>query len=226
MLDLEWFRTLAAVPGVQWSPPDQVAVEPAWAEARPVVEELGGDERNYTFVEWVDEGGKRLPDEMGYGSPAQAVASRVYESENTAEVLRMISTALSLPGTRRDYFDAIDRATAALSRLDDENPTRGTWIEYFCRLAISLLRAGVEKTLIPFGTEPHERGRYLSAAARPYQTLVALYQREGFLREAAAVFAELEQLPSEARERSYPQAEPKQLLAALDELAREQGLQQ
>jgi len=199
MPELEWFRRFGEIPGIAWEPPVQVDVDPRWAAARPVVETFPDEDRTFIVVSWRDPQGNPFADEFSFGSPADVAGRAIRESGGIVEVLTSLSRSLSLPGTRRDYFDAIEHAISALSRIDDEDPARPAWIERLAWLAVSLLRTGVEATLMPAEAGLAERDRHVAAAGMPYATLIRLYLREGFLREAAAVYRELEQLPEEAR---------------------------
>lgn len=223
MADLEWFASFSAIPGIEWQRPSEVAVGPPWSTARPVVEALGGGESDFTLVRWVDEHGDPLPD-GSYWSPAEIAGRSAWQARSTSEVVRAAVTALSLPGTRRDYFDALEHATSALWPIDDEDPHRASWIEHFAWLGIALLRVDLEHAVIPPFTDPKARTAYLAAAAQPYWTLIRLYQREGFLREAAAVFVELGRLPEAARERAHVADDPQEVIVALEELRDAEGL--
>lgn len=219
MPSFEWFRQLADVPGIVWQPPVAVDLDPHWTGAQPLIPAVEEADADYTFVTWIDASGNRLTDQMVFASPAEAVSRQIEEGETTLAVLTALSACLSLPGTRRDYFDALERGSSRLARLDDEDPTRMAWVEALLWLAVSLLRTGLEETLVPFDAKVEERSVYLSAAASPYRTLVWLYQQEGFLKEAAAVIGELEQLPAGVGQRQVDaESDPREAIAALEEL--------
>lgn len=217
MPELEWFKRLSEIPAISWESPVEVQVDPVWAAARPEVKTYLDADDPFTVVRWRDAQGDPFADEFTRGSPAATAGSAIRESGGTLEVLTVLSTSLALPGTRRDYFDAIEQATSVLSRIDDEDPGRPAWMESLAWLAVSLLRTGVEETLMPAGTGFAQRDNYIASAGAPYGTLIRLYLREGFLHEAAAVHEELKRLPEEARRWSQD-LDPKELMGALREL--------
>jgi hypothetical protein len=213
MPDFEWFRAFGEVPGINWASPVAVSVRPPLTTARPVVER----EPDFTFVRWVDEQGQRLPDRFGFGSPASTLGHADLDQETTVAVVTRATNALSLPGTRGDYFQVIESTMFDLWRLDDGDPTRNGWLEHVAWLGVELLRAGIEQAVVPVNAPPERRQDYLKMAARPYSTLVDLYRRDGYLREAASVYAEFEALPIE--EHRDQAKNPREAIAALEELA-------
>jgi hypothetical protein len=216
MSEIEWFKRFSEIPEISWEPPVGIEVDPRWSAARPVVETIESDERTLTIVSWRDPDGNPFADDFTFGSPAHTAGYAVREGSGTLEVLTIVSTSLSLPGTRRDYYDAMDQAISALFQIDDDDPTRIAWIESLAWLAVSLLRTGLEETLMPAQKEFAQRPIY-GRAAMPYITLLRLYLREGFLREAAAVYDELRKLPQEARR--WPEdLDPHKVMARLREL--------
>jgi len=217
MPELEWFKRLNEIPGISWEPPVEVEVDPTWAAASPMVETYRDADHPFTIVSWRDAQGNPLADEFTFGSPAEAAGRAIREGGGTLEVLTALSRSLAVPGTRRDYFEAIEQATSVLSRIDDEDPGRPAWIESLAWLAVSLLRTGVEETLMPAGTGFAQRDSYIASAGMSYGTLIRLYLREGFLHEAAAVYEELKQLPDEARRWSRD-LDPNGVMGALREL--------
>lgn len=217
MPELEWFMQLSEIPAMSWESPVEVEVDPAWAAARPEVKTYRDADDPFTVVSWRNAQGNTFADEFTLGSPAATAGRAIREGGGTLEVLTVLSRSLALPGTRRDYFDAIEQATAVLSRIDDEDPGRPAWIERLAWLAVSLLRTGVEETLLPAGTGFAQRDNYIASAGIPYGILMRLYLREGFLHEAAALYEELKQLPEEARRWSQD-LDPKELMGALREL--------
>lgn len=202
-----------------WEPPIEVEVDPSWSAARPVVETFEDDDGMVTFVRWRDSQGNPFSDESAFGSPAKTASYAIPQSGGVLEVLTSLSMSLSVPGTRRDYFDAVERATSVLSRIDDADPARPAWVESLAWLAISLLRTGVEETLMPAEAGSAQRERSLASAGIPYGTLIRLYLREGFLREAAVVHEEIRQLPAEARGWSQD-LDPNAVMATLREIQR------
>lgn len=216
MKELSWFPSLSAVPGNQWQPPRDIEVGSPLSTAQPVVEELDADEP-IAFIQWQDEHGNRLPDDFGFGSPADSASRGMYEASSTREVLRIVSTALSLPGMKHDYFRVIDSGISGLWRQEDEDPVRLRMQEDLALLAIALLKTGLEETVVP-PFAYHETENYLASAASPYRSLIQLYQKEGFLQEAAAIYADLQELPEETKARAYVESDPSDLLAALEEL--------
>lgn len=216
MKELAWFPSVSAVPGIRWQPSLDVDVGPPLSTAQPVVEEFDGDEP-VAFVQWRDEHGNRLPDDFGFGSPAESAGRGMYEASSSREVLRIVSTALSLPGMKHDYFRVIDSGISGLWHQEDEDPARVRMQEDLALLGITLLKTGLEETVVP-PFAYHETESYLASAASPYRTLIQLYLKEGFLREAAAVYADLQGLPEETKARAYVESDPSDLLTALEEL--------
>jgi hypothetical protein len=214
--EFPWFRNLSEVPGVNWAPPTEVSVGPPLSTATPVVQRFD-EEPPVTLVTWIDEDGARLPDNLGFGSPADSASRDFHRASNTDQVLQIVWTALSLPGTRYDYFRVTESGISELWRQEDEEPARARSQESLALLGIALLKTGLEETVIP-PLSQRERGGYLGSAASPYRSLIQLYTKEGFLQEAAVVFEDLQHLPAEARERAYIETDPRDLLTALGDL--------
>lgn len=187
----EWFRSLADVPGVDWTTPpgDAEAPDPRLASARPVP-----DPESYSRsgIAWVSADGMALADRFSSDqSPAELVLERRYEQARDADIVtRSVATALALPGTRYDYHAALEWL-AGTEGVDPE------WIERSLLADVNLVAGNPRAAL----SSPRwgDREGSLAAAGYPVWRLMELYLREGFLADALRVEGMLDALPEEAR---------------------------
>lgn len=210
--DVEWYASLADVPGVDWSPPFPVAVDERLARARPVP--TPSDERyaGGPSHRWVDERGQPIAEPYALDdSPAALLVSRLYDETPERQLERAL-IALAHPGGRHDYAQALSRAEHTIRF---EGVLRFDVLETVLRGHVSLVLAAPAAALAPpWATyeTPLER------AAEPVVALMSLYQGEGFLREAMAVERLLDLLPEDARPRYVPEPRPRELADALRRL--------
>ncbi len=200
---IEWFQRLGDVPGVTWQP--RAEADPRLIDARPVAREkrFEGD----SGVGWVDAQGQPLADEWAWRGSPVALATEGYFEAPAAQRLTLALAALEVPGTRAEFSEALGYAQRAI-----EQQARPDYA-----LLESLLRAHVQLVLAdPAGAVGEEGG--LDRAGEPLVLLLNLYQREGFLREAAEVEGLLSGLPAEARPRYLAEPGPAALIEALEEL--------
>jgi hypothetical protein len=200
---IEWFERLGDVPGVTWQPRGEA--EPRLTGARPVAREkrFEGD----SGVGWVDARGQPLADEWAWRDSPVALATEGYFEAPAEQRLKLALAALDVPGTRAEFGEALGYARQAV-----EQQARPDYA-----LLESLLWAHVQLVLADPAGAVGERGR-LDRACEPLAMLLNLYQREGFLREAAEVERLMSRLPPEARPRYLAEPGPTALIEALGEL--------
>lgn len=211
---LEWFPSLEDVPGVEWRPPEVVVARPPLLGSRPILRVYaeGGDE--FVLVTWVAEDGSERTN-LG-SSPAEDSASTLYEAEHINVIAETISTALSLPGTKYDYFNVIESGIHASLRVGSGSALFSI-VEHLSQIAIKLIGTGVRDTVVrPFPLDDQEHN--LQRAASPYLTLMDLYRSEGFLREAAQVFDALQELPELAQKQVHFVTDPRETIDGLEDL--------
>ncbi|TMK99475.1 MAG: hypothetical protein E6G34_02735 [Actinobacteria bacterium] len=200
---IEWFERLGDVPGITWQP--RAEADSRLIGARPVVREkrVEGD----SGIGWVDAQGQPLADEWVWRDSPVTLAIEGYFEAPAERRLRLALAALEVPGTRADFSEALGYAQQAVEQQARPDYT----------LLESLLSAHVQLVLADPSGVVGER-RQLDRAGQPLALLLNLYQREGFLREAAGVERLLSSLPAEMRPRYLAEPGPAALIDALEEL--------
>jgi hypothetical protein len=211
--DIEWFRRFAEIPGIEWQPPLAIQVDSRLAGARPVTIPARDRYEGGPMYRWVDASGQPITDRVAlHDSPTEVLTSGSYDQPPERQ-LELALGALELPGTRYEYAQALGAAERAiqyggLQRLDA--------LEALLRAHISLMLAGPRAAL----TSPwSDYETPLERAGEPFVQLMSLYQKEGFLREAAVVEGWIESLPGEAKPRFIPEPRPSEVVEALRGLA-------
>jgi hypothetical protein len=202
----EFFERLGAVPDVSWRA--RAEPDPRFVGARPVPRPAETAYEGAPQVRWLDVHGSPLAEEWAWrDSPVQLLTERFHELAPAAQ-LELALAALEVPGSRADYDEALGHAERAAQLQDPPD----------FALLEELLWAHSKLAL---GDPAACADRYgqLERVGEPIIALSRLYQREGFLREAAAVEMLLEQLPEQARPRYLGDPRPQMLLEALQELA-------
>lgn len=207
--DIEWFRRFAEIPGIEWQPQFAIESDSRLAGARPVTTPARDRFEGGPTYRWVDASGQPIADRFGLrDSPIAVVTSGSYEQPPERQ-LELALVALELPGTRHEYGEALDQGERAiqyggLQRFDI--------LEALLRAHVSLMLLGPRAAL----TSPwSDYDPPLERAGEPFIQLMSLYQKEGFLREAAAVEGWIESLPGEARPRFIPEPRPSEVVEAL-----------
>jgi hypothetical protein len=200
---IEWFKRLGDVPGVTWQA--RAAADARLVGARPVAREkrFDGD----SGVGWVDARGQPLADEWTWRDSPTALTLESYFEAAAEQRLMLALAALEVPGTRAEFSEALGYAQQAVEQ--QARPDYG--------LLESLLRAHVQLVLADTAGTVGDRGP-LDRTAEPLVRLLNLYQREGFLREAAEIERLLSGLPDEMRPRYVVEPTPSALIEALEEL--------
>jgi hypothetical protein len=171
--DLEWYRHLADVPGVDYEKPPGLVSEslPGYGATPKVLRYEGG-----ASLWWEDESGGTSE------SPASAHARSDGGRPNAKRIVERLQEALELLGTASDYHFALLSAVESLYGLRFSEPAALDAVERFCLLDIQLIEAKPTAFLYetPEGSETYYGFPTLSR-------LIMLYSAEGYLREALAV---------------------------------------
>lgn len=172
----KWYSRFADIPGVQYAPFVPVDQKHLWGRgARPEVERHNFDGKQHDSVMWPTADG-------GYTSASPAKQHGLIESDPTPDAtLTHLSEALELPGTASDYHFTLQGAHESLWRHRRAQPSLYNSIETICRLDIALV------TLLGrdmYGDSPF--------AVLAFNRLAGIYEVEGRLNEALAVYEQAE----------------------------------
>lgn len=207
--EVEWFRSFAEIPGIEWVSPVDVAIDPNLGAAHPVAVDPDDTWEGGPTFRWVDGAGQPVGGPYGYrDSPVAVVTEGLYD-EPPARQLKLSLTSLAYPGTRYDYAQALSAAERA---VQSEGVARFDVLDVVLQGHIGLMLAGPREALAAPWSDyeiPMER------ASDPFIALMTLYQREGFLLEAAGIERLLETLPADAQSRYVPEPRPSEVLAGL-----------
>jgi hypothetical protein len=174
---LVWFRRLSEVPGINY--PGSPGVDRRRLpghDATPVVTrtyEWEGE--RHDVVEW------RWPGGSAAGPPAREHCLTSEDGATSEELVRNLYEVLELPGEVTDYHFAIQSCAAELWAQRRAQPELLETAEELWLLDIRL----VEAMPSAFATESLAGVTWYSVAA--YESLISLYERQGYIREALAV---------------------------------------
>jgi hypothetical protein len=172
----DWFECLAKVPGVSYErdPSVRTASLPGYGLTPQIrTYEINGLHRR--FLLWLTPSGGTSV------SPARERGRFDDAKDPPSAILHRLHETLELPGTLSDYHTVIQGAAATLWNRRREDPSLLAEVERLCWLNIRLIEEHPE-------TIAHERDgvtEYFSGSA--YDTLITLYEREGFVYEALAI---------------------------------------
>jgi hypothetical protein len=171
-----WFRRLGDIPGIEWSSPGVDRIRLPRHDARPELRGYEFEGRRQESLWW--EGGTSA-------SPAQAWAQQAWaqidDEQSSEQILNRLYEALELPGEPSDYHFAIQGVAAMLWRRRRQDPSLLMRVEELSWLDIRLVEAC--PAAITFENQGSES--YFGVAA--FQTLLSLYEREGYIDDAIAV---------------------------------------
>lgn len=171
-----WYRRLGDIQGLDYTTPAGInRARLPRHDARPEV-------RTYTFD------GKReqslwWPAGQG-GSSASPAHERAFDTQRdapTRALLRRLYETLELPGIASDYHFALLNAYEALWGRRRDEPDVLQELERLCWLDLRLIEALPDTIIADQGGEP------VSFHVPAFGHLIALYEREGALREALDV---------------------------------------
>ncbi len=190
-----WYANFAAIPGVRYKPFVSVNLKKLQGiGARPKVERYNFDGKQHDSVMW------RTMDE-GYTSASPAKQHTLVLSDPTpADILTHLSEVLELPGTASDYHFALQEAHESLWRHRKAEPSLYTVIETICRLDVLLVTLTGHEM---YGDSPF--------AVLAFNRLADMYENEGQLHEALAVYEQ-----AEAKGHFIRKGRVEQLRAALE----------
>lgn len=172
----KWYAHFSKILGIHYNPLAPVDPEKLWNRgARPQVEHYSFDGKQHDSIMWLTADG-------GYtsASPAQQ-HSLMLSNPTPTEILTHLSEALELPGTASDYHFALQGAHESLWRHRRAQADLYNTIETICHLDIALV------TLLGqdmYGDSPF--------AVLAFNCLAGIYEVEGRLNEALAVYKQAE----------------------------------
>jgi len=144
------------------------------------------DGREFDDLGWEAEETSEYEDFVTGRSPAQDHAWAADRDEIDSEALRMrLWESLELPGEPSDYHFAIQSAAALLWRRKAPEPDALRWCEYLYRLDIRLIEVCPNAIRDRYAEDDKNRDPYYQATA--FNSLISMYEREGYLAEALSV---------------------------------------
>jgi hypothetical protein len=176
------------IPGLEYEPP--VPVDRTRLEYHDLVPEIHRykdlDGRAIESL-WWEYPAEREEDEEGTSSsPAHKVAFGGFDRElATSTLLKRLWEGVELPGEGSDYHFAIQGVAGALWSRRKTEPEQLPWIEYLCWLDIRLIRALPDAVRDDYADRRPSGSEFYGVSA--FNTLISMYEREGFLQEALAV---------------------------------------
>jgi hypothetical protein len=173
--DTEWFRRMGDIPGLDFASPDVERDKLPGHDREPEVQSYEFDGERRESLWWP------TPDGDSSGSPAQTHNQDDEQDRPASEVIRRLYESLELPGQPADYHFAIQGTAALLWNRRREEPNVLTKVEELSWLDIRLAEAWPRAVSYDSG----DGETYFSITA--LYTLIKLYEREGFIREALAV---------------------------------------
>jgi hypothetical protein len=187
--DPTWFRRLGDIPGLDYKTDPRVDRRRLRGhDVVPRIEHFGG----HATLTWGNT--SRSPaHERAFG---QDVGERP-----SAEILRLLSEILELPGEASDYHFAIQIASGILWARRRADPDLMEVVERLCWLDLRLIEAQ------PDAVRFQRDGKSSYFHVTGFKTLITLYEREGALREALEVaeraerFDQLQDKATELRQR-------------------------
>lgn len=169
-----WYRRLGDIPGVDYRaehPIDRRRLQGHDAVAR--IEHYGGE----PSLSW-----QAGPGGSSSSSPAHERAfGDEMRDRPTGEVLLNLAETLEVPGEASDYHFAIQHAVDILWSRRRTEPDVLDEVERLCWLDLRLIEAQ------PDAVRFEHEGKSSFVQVTGLKTLITLYEREGYLREALAV---------------------------------------
>jgi hypothetical protein len=144
------------------------------------------DGREFDRLTWIAEDAETDGTGLTGRSPAQDHAWAADRDEIPSDALLLrLWEALELPGEPSDYHFAIQSAAGALWRRRREEPEVARWCEYLFLLDVRLIELCPEALANEFAEGDENQAPYYRATA--FDSLPALYEREGYLGEALRI---------------------------------------
>lgn len=174
--DTEWYRRMGDIRGLEsYSSPGVDRSKLRGHDKTPEVHvfEFEGERRETLW--WPTEDGGTS------GSPANEHLRDQDEERTASDVMKRLAEALELPGQPADYHFAIQSAASVLHDRRRAEPGVLLNVEQLCWLDIQLVEACPRAV----SYESADGETYYSITA--FYTLISMYKREGFIREALAV---------------------------------------
>ena len=173
---INWFRRLGDIPGIRFAPSqsfDRTKLRGYNIVPKVHVYEFEGKRRQ--SLAWPIKNGEAS------ASPAQQHAIVELGNLPSAKLLRNMYECIELPGRPSDYHFLIQSRAEELWKRRREEPSVLEEVEKLCWLDIRLIETRPDIIRDEYTEEPN----FYRVVA--FATLIDLYEREGFLREALGV---------------------------------------
>ena len=177
MKSTQWYRRLSEVPHLQYqSDPTVKRTALPQHNTVPNVDTYEFQGKRHASLSW------RTPGGSTSASPAHSWQTKRKKGESEAQTaLRQLRETLELPGVLSDYYFAIQNAHEALWKHRREELWVLPVVEELCWLNIRLVEAYPEVVRLEYDN----KSRFVHIFA--FGTLMTLYEREGFLKEALEI---------------------------------------
>lgn len=177
MKSAQWYRRLAEVPRLHYqSDPAIERTSLPHHNAVPEIHHYEFQGKRSDYLSW------RTPGGSTSASPAHSWQTKRKKGETEAQTaLRQLRETLELPGVLSDYYFAIQHTHEALWKHRREELWVLPVVEELCWLNIRLVETYPDVVRLEHDSE----SRFVHILA--FGTLMTLYEREGFLKEALEV---------------------------------------
>lgn len=174
-----WFKSISEIPGINWEPLiliDRQQLKHAESFMKVEDSELS-DRKN---IWWYDKDGKPFNNSW---SPSHNEWGKISDEMSIDRTVKVISTALILPGTPSDYHFGITSAVEILYKKRKESEKAIDLVEKLCLLDISMIES------LPQIAEPKNyNDDHWNPGQFPvhpsYRRLITIYMKEGLLEDA------------------------------------------
>lgn len=180
---MNWYRKLADIQGVKYQSLQKVnRSRLPWHNLKPIIHSYDSLGELCEYITWPYRDGES--DE----SPATRHRPDITEYQSPQVLLQYLYEALELPGEGLDYYGAIERCIQSLWQYRREHPEVVDEIEKLCRLGIRLVEAPPNIAW---------NGKYFWPCHAPFESLINLYESNGYLIEALDVAQRLQYVLSQ-----------------------------
>lgn len=172
--DHRWFRCYAEVPGAQYNGDPQRRARLPNRNAEPEAHKLQLRDRQVISLSWPIPGGATS------ASPAHELAHVTNSNESSQDARERVLNALELPGQVLDYHFAMQGVAELLFKRRRAEPQFLAFAEWLCWLDMNLVQANEASFRLT-----NDAPQLINVLA--FDLLLDLYEREGFLLEAASL---------------------------------------
>ena len=174
--EANWYPRFADIPEIQYIPLISVNQKNLWGRgARPKVERYNFDGKQHISMMWL------APDGTSTSASPAKQRSLTLNDPTPTDILAHLSETLELPGTASDYHFTLQDAHESFWRQRKVQPSVYNTIETICQLDIALVALLGQDM---YGDSPF--------AVSAFSRLAGIYETEGLLGEALAVYDQAE----------------------------------